>query len=83
MEVRPLLFGAKGGGGLSSCGNSSINRLINGNETDADVSVAASELGILSVGESHTTVPITKFAPGKFIYQERQRRMESNLEQYK
>ena len=84
MEARPLLFDAEGGGGgLSSRGSSSINGSMNGNETDADVSAAASELGILSVGESHTTVPITNFAPGKFIERERKRRMERDLERDK
>ena len=80
MEVRPLLFDTKGGGGLISRGISSINGSMNGNETDTDISAAASELGILSVGESYTTVLTTKFDPGKLIEQDRQRHMEHDLE---
>ena len=65
--MRPLIFDAKCGDILSSPGSLSINSSMNGNETDADVSIAASKLGIISVGLIHKTVPITNFAPGNFI----------------
>ena len=68
--MRPLIFDAKGGNIFSSRGSLSINSSMNGNETDAEVSIAATKFGIISVGEIHKTVPITNFAPGNFIERE-------------
>ena len=71
--MRPLIFDAKCGDILRSRGSLSINSSMNGNETDADVSIAASKLGIKSVGDIHKTLPITNFAPGNFIERESSR----------